>query len=215
MKRLLLVCGILSSFLYGAMITFVRYDGYSLLSHTVSELTAIGAPTRPLWLWLGPLYDVLLLAFGVGVWRSAGSTRVLRVIAGLLIVLGMFGVLWPFGSMHRREVLAAGGGGSSDIVHVILGVATVLLTLTAVGLGTRVFGRGFRIYSLVTIVVQLVFGVLMGVDGPRMAANLPTPWMGLWERINIAGFLLWVIVLAVILARSGRSARAADNMQAT
>jgi hypothetical protein len=39
------------------------------------------------------------------------------------------------------------------------------------------------------------------LDGPRIAANLPTPWVGLWERINIGVFLLWVVVLAIALLR--------------
>ena len=40
-----------------------------------------------------------------------------------------------------------------------------------------------------------------GVDAPRIAANLPTPWIGVWERINIGVFLLWVVVLAIALLR--------------
>jgi hypothetical protein len=31
--------------------------------------------------------------------------------------------------------------------------------------------------------------------------NLPTPWIGLWERINISVFLMWVVVLAAYLCR--------------
>jgi hypothetical protein len=53
--KLLLAWGILSPLLFVAMNVFVPrlFDGYSLASQTVSELAAIGAPTRPLWLWLG------------------------------------------------------------------------------------------------------------------------------------------------------------------
>jgi hypothetical protein len=32
--------------------------------------------------------------------------------------------------------------------------------------------------------------------------NLPTPWIGLWERINISVFLLWIVMLAAVLWRS-------------
>ena len=39
------------------------------------------------------------------------------------------------------------------------------------------------------------------LDALRVQANLPTPWAGLWERINIAGLLLWVVVLAIALLR--------------
>jgi hypothetical protein len=61
----------------------------------------------------------------------------------------------------------------------------------------------FRIYSIVTIVILLAFGALTTADASRVAANLPTPWVGLWERINIGVFLLWVVVLAIALMRSG------------
>jgi hypothetical protein len=59
-----------------------------------------------------------------------------------------------------------------------------------------------RLYSIATIAILLVFGALTTSDAPRVAANLPTPWVGLWERINIVAFLLWVVVLAVVIMRS-------------
>jgi hypothetical protein len=40
------------------------------------------------------------------------------------------------------------------------------------------------------------------LDGPRIAADLPTPWVGVWERINVGAFLLWVVVLATALLRT-------------
>lgn len=54
-RRILAVCGILSSLLYAAMVAFVatRWEGYSSASQTISDLSAIRAPTRPLWVALG------------------------------------------------------------------------------------------------------------------------------------------------------------------
>jgi hypothetical protein len=77
-RQLLLVCGAVSSLLYGVMIAAIRFDGYSRISQTPSELTAIGAPTRPLWMLLGAVYTVLVIAFGWGVWKAAGRDRALR-----------------------------------------------------------------------------------------------------------------------------------------
>jgi Protein of unknown function (DUF998) len=201
LRKVLLVCGILSSLLYGAMIGAIRFEGYSPISQTVSELSAIGAPTRPLWMLLGSVYDMLVVAFGVGVWVSAGGERALRAVGGLLVAFGMLGLAWPFASMHQREVLAAGEGTLSDTLHIILGMVTVLFMLVAIGVGATAFGKRFRLYSIATILILLVFGALTGLDGPRIAANLPTPWVGVWERINILGFLLWVLVLAIALLR--------------
>jgi hypothetical protein len=199
----LLVCGILSSLLYGAMITLIRYEGYNPISQVPSELTAIGAPTRPFWMVLGPVYDLLVVAFGVGVWMSADRKRALRIVGGLFVGFGILGALaWPFAAMHQREVLAAGGGTWSGTLHVILGLMTVLFMLVAIGFGAATFGKAFRLYSIVTILILFVFGALTGLESPRLQANLPTPWIGLWERINIGAFLLWVVVLAIALLRT-------------
>ena len=103
--------------------------------------------------------------------------------------------------MHQREVLAAGGGTLSDTMHLALGAVTVFLMFLAIGFGATAFGKRFRLYSIASIVVLLAFGVLTFLDAPRLEANLPTPWIGLWERINISVFLLWVVVLATVLWR--------------
>jgi hypothetical protein len=42
------------------------------------------------------------------------------------------------------------------------------------------------------------------VEAPRLQANLPTPWIGLWERVNISVFLLWIAVLATVLLRDSK-----------
>ena len=124
LQRLLLACGIVSSLLYVAMNVFVpiQWEGYSSASQTVSELSAIGAPTRALWLLPAAFYTVLVVGFGWGVWRSAGRIPVLRVVGGLILTYGALGLIWPFAPMHLRETLAAGGGTVSDTVHIVLGV---------------------------------------------------------------------------------------------
>jgi len=202
-RKTLLVCGIVSSLLYAVMIWAIRYEGYNPVSQVPSELTAIGAPTQRLWMLLSPIYTLLVTAFGWGVRQSAGRNRHVQVVGGLILAFGSLGLLWPFALMHQREVLAAGGGTSSDTAHVLLGGVTVFLMFLAIGFGATAFGKWFRLYSIASIVVLLAFGGLTFLEAPRLQANLPTPWIGLWERINISVFLLWVVVLATALLRSG------------
>jgi hypothetical protein len=194
--KILIVCGIAASLLYAAMLVFVpmQWESYSSTSQTVSELSAIGAPTRPLWVVLGILYDLLLIAFGCGVWMSAGK-RGLRIAGGLLIATGVIGPVWP--PMHLRGE----GFTLTDTLHVAFTMVWGVLALSTIGFSAAALGRRFRIYSIATIGLMLVFGGWTGLDGPRVAAGLPTPWVGLWERINIAGFVIWVVVLAVTLLR--------------
>ncbi len=201
MRKVLLACGILSSLLYVAMLVFVpmRFEGYSSVSQTVGELSAIGAPTRPLWVSLGILYTLLVAAFGWGIWISAGRNHPLRVVGGLMVVHGIMGLAWP--PMHLREVLAAGGGTLTDTLHIVFAIVTVLFLMLEIGFGAAAFGKRFRRYSIATLVILVAFGALTGMDGPRVGANLPTPWVGVWERINIGVFMLWVVVLAIALLR--------------
>ena len=200
-RKALLVCGIVSSLLYGAMVSVIRYEGYSLFSQVPSELAAIGAPTRWLWLWLGSIYTALVTAFGWGVWKTAGSSRGIRIVGATILGYGSLGLLWPFAPMHQRDVLAAGGGTLSDTMHVVLGGVTVLLMFLAIGFGAASFGRRFRFYSIVSGVLLLAFGGLTFLEAPRVQTHLPTPWIGLWERLNISLFLLWVAMLATVLLR--------------
>jgi hypothetical protein len=201
-RKILLLCGLLSSVLYVAMNVFVpmQWEGYSSASQAVSELSAIDAPTRPLWVPLGIAYTLLLTAFGWGVWQSAGLNRSLRIVGGLLIANGLVGLGWP--PMHLREVLAAGGGTLTDTLHIVWSIVTVLLMMLSIGVSATAFGRRFRHYSIATMLILVVFGTLAGMDAPNLEANLPTPWLGVWERISIGVDMLWVAVLSIALLRS-------------
>ena len=193
----LVLCGVLAPALYTAMLVVVpmRWEGYSSASHTVSELSAIGAPTRTLWVVLGIGYALLTTAFGLGVLASAGRSRSLRAAAGVLIAQSLISLLWP--PMHLRGTELT----LTDTMHIAFAMAWLLLMLIAIGFGAAAFGRRFRLYSGATVAVFVVFGALTIPDGARIAAGLPTPWVGVWERINIGASLLWVVVLAVALLR--------------
>lgn len=201
LRKTLLICGIASSLLYVAMNVFVamQWEGYSSASQTVSELSAIGAPTRSLWVTLAAFYTVLVTGFGWGVWKSAGENRALRNVGRLAVGYGGLGLVWPLAPMHLRETLAAGAGTFSDTLHLALGAITVLLMLAAMIIGAGAFGKRFRLYSVGSLAVLIVFAALTFMDAPGISQNLPTPWIGVWERINIGVFLLWVVVLAIAL----------------
>jgi hypothetical protein len=90
-------------------------------------------------------------------------------------------------------------------------MAWLLLMLLVIGSGAAAFGRRFRLYSCATVAVFVVFGALTMPDAARIAANLPTPWVGVWERINIGASLLWLVVFAAALLRRPWYARATDG----
>ncbi len=196
-KKVLLFCGIISSLWYVVIniIVPMHFPGYSSASQTVSELSAIGAPSRPLWVLLCPFYSLLVVAFGWGVWLSAARNRQLRIVGALMFIYGFSGFFWPLAPMHLRGTEFT----LTDAMHIVFGIVTVLLMMLMIGFGAAAFGKRFRIYSIASIVAFIVFGTFTGLDSPRIAANLPTPLIGIWERINIGVFLLWLVVLAIVL----------------
>jgi hypothetical protein len=200
----LLACGLLYAVLYPIVndaIAATLYDGYSRMDQAVSELSATGAPTHAFLTTMTPVFSLLFIGFGLGVWQSAYEKRSLRLAGGLMIAHGAMGFLWMFGPMSQREVIAAGGATSADTMHLILSAATGLFVTAYVATTSFAFGWTFRLYSIATIATALLFG-LLSAQVDKIEAGEPTPWMGMLERIGIGAWLLWVAVTALLLIRS-------------
>jgi hypothetical protein len=203
-RRILLWCGIASSVLYAAMdrIAAARWPGYDSAAQAISELSAIDAPTRPMWILPGAIYTALVCAFGWGVWKSGEANRALRITGALILAYGALGLLWPFAPMHQREVIAAGQGSLTDTMHLVLAGITVPLMLVAIGVSAFAFDRTFRAFSIATLALVLISGLLTFQAASSIEAGIPTPWMGLSERISVGAFLVWVVALSCVLLRA-------------
>lgn len=213
LQRALLGCGIAAALVYGAMNAFVPFlwAEYRVASQTVSELSAIDAPTRPLWVALGVVYAVLYAAFGVGVWSVGRRKWPLRVSAALIVTTAISGLAWP--PMHLRPVLAANGATLTDTLHLVWASAWALCSMTAMGFAAFAFGRRFRIFTVVSILLLLAFGSLTSMDADRVSLDLSTPWVGVWERLDVGCYYVWLVVFAAALLRIDR-APAARSLRA-
>jgi hypothetical protein len=87
LQKILLSCGILAplSYLGTDWLAGRLLKGYSFAAQSMSELSAAGSPTRSLVVSLTLVASVLMIAFGVGVWRAAGQALLPRVVGGLVI----------------------------------------------------------------------------------------------------------------------------------
>jgi hypothetical protein len=202
-RSVLLVCGIAASLLYVAadIVAALRIPSYRYADQAVSELMAIAAPTRPFLLVCFSVYNVLAIAFGIGVWIAAGQNRALRIAGMLQAVCAVAGFagLW-FAPMHQRgEVFSA-----TDAMHIVITVVIVLSTLLSIAFGAAALGKAFRRYSIATIATLVIFSALTGLQGGKIAAGFPTPWVGVTERIAIYSTMLWALVLAAVLLRAER-----------
>jgi hypothetical protein len=176
---------------------YVRPD-YRHASQGVSELMSPGVPSRPLVLSLMTARSVLLLAFAWAVWRSASGSIALRFTAIFLIADAVTGqITASFFPAPQR------GSAASAAMHFIGTAAESLFIILTMACAAVALGKGFRLYSNATILALLVFGGLAGSQMALIEQNLPTPWLGIAERVNIYAYLLWQAVLAVALLRAG------------
>jgi hypothetical protein len=142
------------------------------------------------------LYTLLLLAFGWGVWRSAGKNRNLRITGGLLMLIGFVGLAWTPFPMHLGEP----ANSFANMMHSLFAGIQVILILATIVSGAIAYRDWFRFYSIGTILVLFAAGIVSF----WLASFNPTapPWFGLIERINVYGYILWVLVLALVLIRT-------------
>lgn len=196
----LLACGWSSSLLYVVtdIVGALSYPGYDYTGQAISEMSAIGAPTADLLAPFTTLYSILFALFGAGVWIAAGCRQALRWSGGCMVALAALGIGWALSPMHARGHETT----LTDTMHLVLSAASVSLLVAIILSGAVAFGSKFRLFSASTVIAMLLFGYLTTLDVPRVAAGLPTPWLGLNERLSFVAWLLWMAVLSIKLLRS-------------
>lgn len=199
--RIFLACGIAASVLFIGMdlvASAFLYPGYDYTAQQVSELSAIGAPSRDFWIAMGYPYALLSLAFGFGVWRVASGRTGLKFCAALIGLFTLNAFLWGLiAPMHMRGTEFTG----TDTMHIAFAGSAVLLMMAFMITAAVALGRGFRLYTGLTVLAMLIAGAVVSTAIPAIAANHPTPWMGLVERISVYSPMVWLAVLALVLMR--------------
>jgi hypothetical protein len=92
-------------------------------------------------------------------------------------------------------------------LHIVWATVTVLLMMFMMGFGAVAMGRKFQLYTIISLITHLIFGILTSLEAPNISTNSPTPWIGVWERINIAVFMAWIVMLAIALLKRNSTKR--------
>lgn len=207
-RQTLLLCGVLSPLVYALAdgLAGMRWEQYSFRDQTISELAAIGAPSRLLFSTVVVLAYLLLTAFAFGVWQSGADSPRLRAAGGLLFALGFLALtVGQFVPMRPRGAEQ----GLLGALHLAEGLVAMVILVAAMAFAAAALDRRFRAYTILTIGVMVAFGAWSMMDAPRIEAGLATPWVGVKERVFWYAYQLWFIVLALKLLYEHRS-RAAE-----
>lgn len=202
-NKLFFLCGMLASIVYvGAVIVGgVKRPGYSQRSHFVSELLEKGAPNKSLLNPLFALYNVLTIAFGIGLLakvRNMSQSKGKRsgsLGASIHVVEGLSGFLTVFFPQDPRGTPVTPRG----ITHIVLaGLSslTTMISMVLMGFWFRTIRRlrGYGSYSFISAVLVFISGA-----GAAYTGAILSPILGLMERITIGGFLQWLFVIALKL----------------
>jgi hypothetical membrane protein len=190
----------------GDLVSGLLYDGYSFRDQAISELTAFGSPVRPLMVAVILVHNLLLVAFGVGVWRAA-TRRSLRWSGLTLAAIGVSGApTHTIYAMSSRGVEA----GFNDTMHMAFTMLFTVLVVTAIVLAAVAYRGWFRMYSITTLAVLMGFGVASSFAMGGFEQN-STPWAGGFERMNAYAYFAWLVVLAVTVMRRSLSGRTPET----
>ena len=201
-QQVLLWCGILAPLVHLAtdQLAGRLLQGYSLAAQSMSELSASGAPTRKLVVALTIPATVLMVAFGVGVWRAGGQALLPRIVAGLVIgnaVLGLIATAFFPTRFGERPAF-----GSTGVIIMFLSVICFVLALV---FGAVAYGGWLRVVSIGIPVAYVLLAVFRFATAASSSTGGTGELMGTQERTMAYAFLFWVMALAVHLLLSGRA----------
>ena len=103
--------------------------------------------------------------------------------------------------MHLREVIASGNATLTDTLHLLWTFIHLIFILIMIWFGAAYLKRRFRLYTIFTVLIFLLFGLLTSIESKGIESGQPTPYIGLWERLNMLVYMTWIIVFAISLLR--------------
>jgi hypothetical protein len=192
-----LLAGVIAPLVYAATVVIGGglTPGYSHLAFPISALMVKGAPAAMTVQRLFTVYNVLVILFAVGVWRALRGTGFTAAILApaMLALTGILGILLDLYPMDAIGGPSTYAGTLHIWLAAVASIAT-MLTLLAVGLPLRNNRDWSRLagYSLVSFVVILFSGAFAALAAVRVSAVA-----GLWERVTIGTFELWMLVAAL------------------
>lgn len=202
LRKTLVSCGIAAPVLY--VVTAIvgaamRPNDYSHITNAISELLSNGAPNKAILDVVFNIYNALLLAFAIGAYSAIRNfPRISKIAMGILISIQVLSFSWGFFPMDPLGAEATFAGTMHNVLGGVVALATIVMPLLT-GLGIRHlegFNR-YAVYSFITSAIIFVSG-LTGV----ILAGQGIQLFGLFERITIGAYEVWIFVTAVMLLKT-------------
>jgi hypothetical protein len=195
LRKILIYCGLVAPIMYvtTAIVGAALRSDYNHIVNAISELISNGAPNKAVLDVVFNIYNALLLAFAIGAYSTAKKLPLIcRVALGILIGIQILSFSWGFFPMDPLGTEATFAGMMHNILGGVVALATIVMPLL-MGLGLRRLDghKNYVNYSFISSAIIFVSG-LTGVILAGQGVHL----FGLFERITIGSYELWIFITA-------------------
>jgi len=199
-KKLLYYGGILGPliFLLNDIIGGIVTPNYNYITQPISDLTQAGSPYL-----LGSVLlfiaSVMAIIFGIGIITDYKFNRSKLIFVGgsILIIIGLFnsltGTVFPQDPRNGAVVTLAGNM-HLGLVGIVVILTLLALPMIGVGFHEERQWKTFRNYTIVSLLIMIIFG---GLSGYIISNNIEL--LGFVERVVAYVFQIWSVTLAYIL----------------
>jgi hypothetical protein len=184
-------------YLIAVVLGGVLTPGYSHIAGPVSALIMNGAPAATVLIPLFALYNALLIAFAFTMrdaFRDKGVrlSLVAPIALAAVAIAGVLMLIYPMDPLGLPTT-------ETGRLHLWFAATAAFLTMVAVLLTAASLRRhpgwqGLAWYSYASVAAIAVAGIWAATTAGELS-----PLMGLAERIVIAAFLQWLLVVALVL----------------
>jgi hypothetical protein len=185
MSRAVLVAALAAALLFISvdLVALRQWKGYDYVHQSMTQLAAIGAPTRSWTLALSIGHDVALFAVGLALLFLSGRNVALRITAGLVMISA---IAWVVGELFPGRV-----GETPEHLSpaVFLGATAVVASVLAIVFGAAALTGWFRVVSIGLLAAFALLTVLGFMQ--------PSPRIGLQERVMAYSIIAWTVLLGV------------------
>ncbi len=190
--------GIFGPFVYvlNVILGGVITQDYSHIRNAVSELTQRGASNIVILSAFFVVSAILMIAFGIAIMlHYRHQSRQVYAGGALIVVYGVFATL--LATVFPQDPVGADSTfpGTMHLVFAGLAALVIVGSILLIGMGlrqTEEHWRYFKLYSVITVIVMLIFGA----STPVLMMN-GIELMGLFERLTQLAYLQWFVTLAV------------------
>lgn len=185
-KCFLNYCGIFSvlafiSYLIAVIFSPMAYPGYNTMKQAVSDLSAINAPSRELWLRLSAVYNVcsvlgcMMVVLGI----KNEKSKLLRLGVYLFFIMEFISAIG-----YQMFPLSASGllNTFSDVMHIIITAFVVLLSILSLVL---IIIAGFKNKNYLSYSIAGIIALLMMLIGALGTNIVPKDYFGIVERFSV------------------------------